>query len=252
MDDNTNEKTALPNEEANEQVIQEEVIIEEIASEAVSEEIPESIPPKEENKGNKKCILKIILWVVVILAIVGLYVLYFTQDKSPAPKQIPIKSGESTAMIVTINTDSIMAHFTLATILTEELEQESAKYDKELESKSKAFYTKYQNLVDNVQNNRITQTQAENAQRQLGQEQEQLQMLEAQYAGILQNKSISVQNEIMDSIKNASSRVNLQLYQADYVFAVSSISAIIYSNEVYDITDEVIKELNNSYEKSTK
>ena len=236
MNDNTNEKNELQDVEINVEIIEEET--------------PSTIPPK--NKGNGKCILKIILWIIDILAIAGLYVLYFTQGKTHAPKQMPTKTGEATAMIITVNTDSIMKHFTLATILTEELEQESAKYDKDLENKSKAFYTKYQNLVDNVQNNRITQTQAENAQRQLGQEQEQLEALQAQYANILQNKSISVQTEIMDSIKNASSRVNLQYYQADYVFAVSSISAILYSNEVYDITDEVIKEMNDSYKRSTK
>jgi outer membrane protein len=245
MNDNINEKNEVQNMNS---IKEEEKLQETIASEDVS---GLSLSANSRN-GKKKCILNGILWTVAFLAIAGIYLLFFMQGKSPAPRPIPVKSGESTAMIITVNTDSIMAHFTLAQILTEELEKETEQYDKDIEGKSKSFYAKYQNLVDNVQNNRITQTQAENAQRQLGQEQEQLEALQMQYANILQSKSLSVQNEIMDSIKNASSRVNMQYYQADYVFAVSAISAVLYSNEVYDITNEVIEELNAAYKKSTK
>ncbi len=252
MNDNINEKEEIQDVEINLGIIQEDKKIERNTSEPVNEVIVESNPPQEKNKGNGKSILKVILWIVVLLAIIGIYVLYFTQGRASAPKPMPQKSGESTSMILTVNTDSIMEHFALVKILEEDIQKETEKYHKDLEAKSNAFAAKYQNLVDNVQNNRITQTQAENAQRQLAQEQEQLEALDAQYTNIIQNKSISVQTEIMDSIKNAASRVNLQLYQADYVFAVSSISAVIYSNEVYDITDQVIKELNESYKKSTE
>ena len=203
----------------------------------------------KENKG--KCIIKTIVGIVVILAIAGLYFLHFTQSKTET-KSIPARTGDSQAIIVTVNTDSIMTHFTLVEILQKDLEDESEKYDKEFEAKEKSFTSEYQIFNDNVQNNRITQTQAENAQRQLEQKYQQLEILKMQYATILQNKSISVQTEIMDSIKNATNRVNLQLYQADYVFAVSSISAVLYANDAYDITDEVIKELNDSYKKSSK
>jgi len=61
-----------------------------------------------------------------------------------------------------------------------------------------------------------------------------------------------VQNEITDSLRNASKRINDASYNADYIFAISSGSAILYSNEIYDITQEVIKELNETYKKSTK
>jgi outer membrane protein len=252
MDNNTNEKEEIQGVEINLGIIQEDKKVERNTSEPANEEPLETNPPKEQNKGNGKCIFKIILWIVVILAIVGLYVLYFTQSKAPVPKAMPVKSGESTAMILTVNTDSIMEHFSLVKILEEDIRKETEKYHNDLETKSKAFATKYQNLMDNIQNNRITQTQAENAQRQLLQEQGQLEALDEQYTNIIQNKSLSVQTEIMDSIRNAASRVNLQLYQSDFVFAVSSVSAIIYSSETYDITDQVIKELNDSYKKSTK
>ena len=252
MDDITNEKTEISKVEITMGMMDDEIKSEETTSLTVEEEVQEPDSPKEENKGKRKCIFKTIAWVIVILAIAGLYVLHFTQPKTAAKSMPARTTGESKAMIVTVNTDSIMEHFTLVKILQKDLEDESERYDKDFESKEKSFTTKYQNFTDNVQNNRITQTQAENAQRQLGQEYEQLEMLKMQYSTILQNKSISVQTEIMDSTKNAANRVNLQLYQADYVFAVSSISAILYANDVYDITNEVIKELNDSYKKSTK
>ena len=88
-------------------------------------------------------------------------------------------------------------------------------------------------------------------QKQLQQEAGSLQGLQEQYTQILAMKEMSVQKEITDSIINATQRVNKAKYNADYVLATSTGSAIIYANKVYDITDEVIKELNDTYKKSS-
>lgn len=98
----------------------------------------------------------------------------------------------------------------------------------------------------------MTQTQIQNAENQLQQEAATLQALQEQYTYTLATKEESVQREIADSIINATKRVNDRKYKADYVLATATGSAIIYANKVYDITDEVIKELNDAYKKSSK
>ena len=98
----------------------------------------------------------------------------------------------------------------------------------------------------------LTQTQIQNAEKQLQQEAGQFQALQEQYSQILAMKEVSVQKEITDSIVNAAQRVNDAKYKADYVLATSSGSAILYANTVYDITNDVIKELNDAYKKSSK
>ncbi|MDR1879266.1 MAG: OmpH family outer membrane protein [Bacteroidales bacterium] len=202
-------------------------------------------------RKNRACICWMIAFGLVVASIVILYILHFTQQPE-ALKAIPVRTGDSQTMIITINSDSIMEHYTLVNLLKNDLETESKKYQKDLQTKSSEFETKYQNYLINVQNNVLTQTQMQNAERQLLQEKEILENLTARYSQILSDKEMSVNNEIMDSLKNVSKRINDARYKADYVFAISSGSAILHANDVYDITDEVIKELNASYKKSTE
>ena len=205
---------------------------------------------KTTSNNNKTNILIIGLGILTV-AVIVLFILQFTQNKGN--KQIPARTNsEAQTLIVTINTDSIMEHFELMKLLKDDLEKETEKYHKELQKKSADFEEKYRNYMINVQNNVLTQTQMQNAERQLLQEKETLEALSERYTKILVDKEMSVQNEIMDSLKNASKRVNEASYNADYVFAISAGSAIIHANNHYDITDEVIKELNEAYKKSTK
>jgi outer membrane protein len=209
------------------------------------------------NKRRKKiCILKIAGYGLVIAAIIFLYVLYFLQPKSLQHNADFLSqarmNSDSKALIVTVNTDSVEKHFILMEILSKDLEKETELYQKELQTKSAAFETKYQNYMINVQNNVLTQTQMQNAERQLLQEKEALEALSSRYTKILVDKETSVHNEIMDSLKNTAKRVNDATYHADYIFAINSGSAVLHANKLFDITDEVIKELNDAYKKSKK
>jgi len=177
--------------------------------------------------------------------------LHFTQnDESDNLAKYISKSNNS--IMLTVNNDSIIKHFTLAEILKKDLETEATKYQQELESKKAIFEEKYKNYQINVQNNILTQTQMQNAEKQLQKEAETLQILQEQYSQTLAMKEMSVQKEITDSIVNAARRVNDKKYKADYVLATSTGSAILYANEVYDITKYVIEELNNAYKKSSQ
>jgi outer membrane protein len=220
---------------------------------ATEEAIPiDSIPKKEKTASKKgKSLCRIISYGMVVVAIIILYILHFTQSTNS--KHIPVHASRDTQMmILTINTDSIMEHFMLVALLKNDLEKETEKYQKDLQAKSSSFETKYQNYMLNVQNNVLTQTQMQNAERQLLQEKESLEALSAKYTQILADKEMSVNNEIMDSLKNTAKRINDLNYNADYVFAINAGSAILHANTMCDITDEVIKEMNESYKKSTK
>jgi len=204
----------------------------------------------EKNNRRKTCVYHVVGYGILTAAIVVLFILHFYQPKS---KPMPVHHADGSQIaIVTINTDSVTAHFELVKLLKNDLEQETAKYESELKPKYASLEERYRNYMANVQNNVLTQTQMQNAEKQLMEEKNRLDGLSAKYTEIMSKKELSVQTEIMDSLRNASKRVNDAGYQADYIFAISSGSAILYSNEVYDITDEVIKELNSTYKKTTK
>lgn len=223
------------------------------------------IPPQEEQTSNenieletptlkktKSCplmnnpVCKAIAYVILLVAVVVIYILHFTSNQDSSKLANMISSGNNSIML-TVNNDSIIKHFVLAELLTKDLETEAIKYQQELASKQSSLQERYNNYQINVQNNVLTQTQIQNAEQQLQKEAAGLQGLQEQYSHILAAKEESVHREITDSIINAARRVNDKKYKADYVLATSAGSAILYANKVYDITDEVIKELNNAY-----
>ena len=189
--------------------------------------------------------------IVLLAAVSVLYILFFTKKDKDVPI-VATTAGENSGLVLTVNNDSIITHFVLVNLLKADLERETEKYQVDLQKKSAEFEEKYRNYMINVQNEVLTQTQMQNAERQLVEEKTRLDELSAKYTEIMSRKEISVHREIMDSIINATKRVNDALYKADYVFATSEGSAIICSNPAYDITKEVIEELNNAYNKTNK
>lgn len=228
-------------------------------------EIEEQIADNQEVKNveyhccdipkQKKCIWNTICFIVLFLAVIVLFVLFFTQKGGKVPQnellQAKIDAGEAPYML-TINNDSIVANFVLVKILSDDLEEETERYQKELQSKQAAFEEKYKNYQINVQNQVLTKTQMENAEMKLTNEAQALKALQEKYATILANKQASVQKEIADSIISATSRINESRYHAKYILATAEGSAIVYNSAEYDITAEVIAELNASYEKNRK
>jgi Skp family chaperone for outer membrane proteins len=206
-----------------------------------------------ENQATKtKNVRGLILPLILLVAVAVLYVLFFTKKEKAAASPIIAASGGSSGLVLTVNNDSIVEQFVLYEILKSDLEKETERYRTDLQSKSAKLQEKARVFSENYQNNILTQTQIQNAQRTLQEEQAMLEELNAKYTEIMSKKEMSVHREIMDSIINATKRVNDAKYKADYVFATSEGSAIICSNPAYDITKEVIEELNNAYNKTHK
>lgn len=206
-------------------------------------------PPKRQ-----RCCWVTVGFIVLFAAVITLFILFFTKgscSKSDGNQALAtlVDNGETPYML-TVNNDSIVANFVLVKILTNDLEEETARYQNELQSKQSVLEEKYKNYQINVQNQVLTKTQMQNAEAQLTQEAAKLKTLQEKYATILANKQASVQKEIADSIINVTTRINDRKYHAKYVFATSTGSAIVFSSPEFDITEEVIAELNRSYEKS--
>ncbi len=228
-----------------------------MASDELKTEPVGTTPPAENScksaPKRQRCCWITVGFVVLFAAVITLFILFFTQkgaDSKSNPALASMMEKGETPYMLTVNNDSIVANFVLVKILTDDLEEESSRYQKELQSKQSVLEEKYKNYQINVQNQVLTKTQMQNAEAQLTQEAATLKALQEKYATILANKQTSVQKEIADSIISVTSRINDRKYHAKYVFATSSGSAVVYSSPEFDITEEVIAELNRSYEKT--
>ena len=228
-----------------------------VASDELKTEPVGTTPPAENScksaPKRQRCCWITVGFVVLFAAVITLFILFFTQkgaDSKANPALASLMEKGETPYMLTVNNDSIVANFVLVKILTDDLEEESSRYQKELQSKQSVLEEKYKNYQINVQNQVLTKTQMQNAEVQLTQEAATLKALQEKYATILANKQTSVQKEIADSIISVTSRINDRKYHAKYVFATSSGSAVVYSSPEFDITEEVIAELNRSYEKT--
>lgn len=228
-----------------------------VASDELKTEPVGTTPPAENScksaPKRQRCCWITVGFVVLFAAVITLFILFFTQkgaDSKSNPALASLMEKGETPYMLTVNNDSIVANFVLVKILTDDLEEESSRYQKELQTKQSVLEEKYKNYQINVQNQVLTKTQMQNAEAQLTQEAATLKTLQEKYATILANKQTSVQKEIADSIISVTSRINDRKYHAKYVFATSSGSAVVYSSPEFDITEEVIAELNRSYEKT--
>lgn len=205
-------------------------------------------PPKR-----PRCCWVTIGFIAAFAAIIALFILYFLQrgqirDQQAVRAAFAQEGGNP--YILTVNNDSIVAQYVLVEILTKDLEEETVRFQKELQSKQSVLEEKYKNYQINVQNQVLTKTQMQNAEQQLTQEAATLKELQERYATILAGKQASVQKEIADSIIHVTNRINDKKYHANFVLATSAGSAIVYTNPESDITREVIAELNRTYKKS--
>lgn len=244
MEDNKEIKEGVVTEMVNEnaEALQKENM--QPIEEAEHPQIVENNVPKTGNRQG------MILTIVLLVAVMVLYVLFFMKKEKTAP--VAMVAGKSSGLVLTVNQDSISEHFVLVNLLKADLEGEMAKYQAELQKKSADFEEKYRNYMINVQNQVLTQTQMQNAEKLLMDEKTRLEDLSAKYTEIMTKKKFSVDKEILDSITNAVKRVNDASFKADYIFATSEGSAIVVSNPAYDITKQVIEELNNAYNKTHK
>lgn len=250
MDENMNvNETTVGKEHTIENIQNDSVVVNQVEE---TQEIKEENISKVNKSCNTKktCICQIIAFAILFIGLIVLYIIHFQNKSNFTP--LPSQAQNGTPIMLTVNNDSIIEHFTLAEILKNDLETEAKKYQDELATIQSTLEEKYKNYQVNLQKNVLTQTQIQNAEKQLQQEAGQFQALQEQYSQILAMKEMSVQKEITDSIVNAAQRVNDAKYKADYVLATSSGSAILYANKVYDITKDVIKELNDAYKKSSK
>lgn len=193
--------------------------------------------------------LSLILNVVLLVAVAILYVLHFS-----GPGKVESKFSSSDTSVVNlkvayINSDSVLKHYDYLKVNREQLEVKTKKMDQELQNRTVGLrneITAYQRNVSGM-----TLGQARAAEEDLGKKQQNLQLYQQTLQQQLLQEEAKLNKELYERItgflKEYGQEKGLQV-----VLKFDPGSDMLYGGESLDITDDVIKGLNQTYQAEKK
>ena len=192
-----------------------------------------------------------LIHVILALAVIGLYVLYFTGNKNGQSKQPTTESQEKNAPIKVafVKLDSVLANYDLAKELNDDFNSKQDAYTKEYGQKRIDFEKQANAFQEKVQRGGfLTQERAmQERDRLLGMQQE-IQKLDYDLSNKLQGMQQKINQQVIDSISNY-----VKIYNADKKYDMIFSSAnLLEGSDQHNITREVISALNKRYHAAKK
>ncbi len=182
--------------------------------------------------------------IFILLAVVALYVLFFTsKDKQEVAQAVNIKTALSIAYV---DSDTIWENYEFVKTTKKELEDLELKLNNDYTAKAMAFKSEYESYLKTGAS--LTLSEQKKREAALQQKQNSLMELEKslgnQLLEVKQNKNIQLQDSIFAFIKRFNQGPKYSL-----ILEKSRVSGILYANDSLDITDAVLKGLNEAYTK---
>lgn len=166
-----------------------------------------------------------------------------TQVRTSASKEVSYK-------IAYVQIDTLTSQYQKCRDLEEAFTKKRANAEATINAKGKNFSDQMQEFNRKYQSNQFTQQQFEAEQARLAKLQQDLQDLQTRLSVSLQEEYQKEFQALTDTIQNfTKSYAKEKGY--DFILCKSSgIDNVLYANEAYDVTDEVVKALNKRYTKA--
>lgn len=214
--------------------------------------------PKAENctcKENRcKCLP--IVNCILLVGLVLLYIFHFTGIGAKGGKNLinadakaPVAVSNGGVKIAYINTDTLMAKYQYALDLEKQLKDFQAAKENSYKQQIMKFQKDYEAYIKGGGEN-MTLSQQQATEKELTERSNRLQALEGELSQQIAEKTIKESEKMTKAVYNFIRDYNAQNQQFDLILARSfSSSPILYGNEGMDITDEIVKGLNEEYAK---
>lgn len=182
---------------------------------------------------------------ILAAAIIFIFILHFFPSSSDGvdKKTAPGGSGMNIAFV---NSDSIFQNYQFVTDKREFLIRKTQELQTDLENQQRNFQYQLNDYQNKVKSNTISIAQATKTEENLGMMQQNLMLLEQQYSEQLQQLEYDIQIELIERLMGYLKEHNADK-QWDYILGYTFGGGVLYSNPDYDLTDEVLTELNKRY-----
>lgn len=170
-------------------------------------------------------------------------------DAEPAANS-EVKGGSLKIAFVLI--DTLTSQYERCKELEEEFAKKRTNAESTVNSKGKSFAEQVQEFQRKAQSNQLTQQQYESEQARLAKLQQDVQALSDRLSASLQEEYATQMKALTDTIQ---SFMKSYAKQKGYDFILcksSGIDNVLYANDQYDITNEVVTVLNKRYGKEKK
>ncbi len=193
----------------------------------------------------------LILNVILSVAVVVLYVLYFTGRGTASPAAAPggsdtLHRGGAGLNIVYVNIDTIMANYDMSVDLQARLQKKQQDSESKLNARGQKWQNKVNEFQNNLQRGLVTRSEAQKIQKELEQEQQQLLNMRNELANsLMEEQQVSTRKVMYSIIDYLNDFCREHNYQ--YVLGTTVGGVVLYGEKRLDVTQEVLAGLNERY-----
>ena len=188
---------------------------------------------------------------ILAAAVIVLFVLQFSDKQvtgiSVARQNDSLQTNVGTLPIAYINVDSLLLHYNFSKEMNEQLLRKRESSMATLNQKGKELEGELGEYQRKLQNNAfLSQERAQSEENRLRKKQNELQELEQRLSSEITQEQSSMNEQLRDSVYSfLKTYNNANPYQI--ILSNTFNDNILYSDEKYDITKEVIEQLNARY-----
>jgi len=196
--------------------------------------------------------LSVALYVVLFLAVAGLYILHFSGNKTVKSSETTGNTVVSTAQgIAYINIDSVIFKFDMFFDRRNDLLSKQKSAEAELNSKGSQYEKGAKDYQEKVNKGLITRGTAAQMEQSLVQQQQELVSLRDKLQSNLMEEEQVMNRQILEYITTFLEE-NRSDYNYQYIFGKSFGSVVLYSDNALDITQNVLNAINKKYKDEKK
>jgi outer membrane protein len=194
--------------------------------------------------------ISIVLFVVLFLAIIGLYFLHFSGNKKSTPSG-PAVSGVPAGGIAYVNIDTVIFKFDMFFDRREDLMAKQKNAEAELNSKGSQYEKNAKDYQDKVNKGLITRATAAQIEQSLVQQQQELVTLRDKLQTNLMEEEQVMNRQILEYITKFLEE-NKAEYNYQYILGKSFGGVVLSSDNSLDITQKVLDAINKKYQAEKK
>ena len=183
---------------------------------------------------------------LLCIALVAAFAISCDQKKTDNTISEGVSAAPQAGSIVYIQLDSVVAKYDMYNDLKSNLEEKVQKIQNDLQQKARAFDRDVKDFQNKIQKGLLTQSEAEEKNRVLGNRQADLQNLSAQKESEIAEENAVMMNKVMDAVETF-----VKKYNDEKKYSMI-LTGVFLGDPNLDITNDIIEGLNEEYVKNKK